>query len=160
MNKHKTDMKLSLVVVGVIILWFVAWTPYSIVALLGISGNEDKISPFGSMIPAVFCKASACIDPYVYSISHPRFRKEFSRLFLGRVGTIKRKTSMKASCYVCNPSVVQPSIIRKQTSGSEDSVKSRIKRSSNKMNAQSPFLIDEVERETNFSINMRDIDKY
>lgn len=56
LDKHKTDIKLSIVVSGVIILWFIAWTPYSIVALLGISGNEDKISPFGSMIPAVFCK--------------------------------------------------------------------------------------------------------
>lgn len=154
-DKHKTDKKLSLVVVGVIILWFVAWTPYSIVALLGISGNEDKISPFGSMIPAVFCKASACIDPYVYSISHPRFRKEFGRLFRGREGTFTRKTSTKTSYFVCNPSVVRPSIMRKQVRDDDGCV--RIKCSGNKMDIQNPLLKDEVKCETNYSANMKEL---
>lgn len=26
------------------------------------------------MIPAVACKAVACIDPWVYAISHPKYR--------------------------------------------------------------------------------------
>jgi hypothetical protein len=26
------------------------------------------------MVPAVCCKLVACFDPYVYAISHPRFR--------------------------------------------------------------------------------------
>ncbi|KAG4077086.1 hypothetical protein HA402_016073 [Bradysia odoriphaga] len=154
LDKHKTEKKLSLVVVGVIILWFVAWTPYSIVALLGISGNEDKISPFGSMIPAVFCKASACIDPYVYSISHPRFRKEFGRLFLGGVGTVRRRTSMKTS-FVCYPSTGHPSIIRKQT-GNDGDVVNKVK-FGNKKNVQNSILKDEVECETDFSTNMREL---
>lgn len=99
-EKNKTEIKLSMIVVGVIMLWFVAWTPYSIVALLGISGNEDKITPFGSMIPAVFCKASACINPYIYSITHPKFRFEFSRLCMGR----NQNSNFKSSYYKCNPS--------------------------------------------------------
>lgn len=45
-EKNKTEIKLSIIVVGVIVLWFVAWTPYSIVALLGISGNEDNTIGF------------------------------------------------------------------------------------------------------------------
>lgn len=83
-NKSKTELKLAAVVLGVIGLWFTAWTPYSIVALLGISGNKNKISQFGSMIPSLFCKTSACIDPYVYAVSHTRFRHEFGKMFLGR----------------------------------------------------------------------------
>lgn len=104
-DKNKTEIKLSIIVVGVIALWFVAWTPYSIVALLGISGNEDKITPLGSMIPAVFCKASACINPYIYSITHPKFRLEFSRLCMGR----NENYNFKTSYYKCNPSTVRKS---------------------------------------------------
>lgn len=100
-NRNKIEMKLSIIVVSVIILWFVAWTPYAIVALLGISGNEDKITPLVSMIPAVFCKASACINPYIYSITHPKFRSEFSRLCMGRNQNLNCKTSY----YKCNPSM-------------------------------------------------------
>lgn len=138
-------------------LWFVAWTPYAIVALLGISGNEDKITPFGSMIPAVFCKASACIDPYVYSICHPRFRKEFRRLFLGRGELDRRKTSMKTSYFVCNQSV-NPSIIRKHISN-DSSVVNSIKYPKNKVKVQSSFLENEVECETNFATQVSDLKK-
>lgn len=83
-NKSKTEIKLAAVILLVIGLWFLAWTPYSIVALLGISGNKNKISQFGSMIPSLFCKTSACIDPYIYAVTHRRFRLEFGKMFLGR----------------------------------------------------------------------------
>lgn len=148
MNKNKTDIKLSLVVVGVIVLWFVAWTPYSIIALLGISGNEDKITPLGSMIPAVFCKASACIDPYVYSISHPRFRKEFGRLFLGHDGIGRRKTSLKTSNFVTHAS--RATSIRHLPTDSI-SVMNSIRFPKNKITVQSTLVEDEVECETIFS---------
>lgn len=157
MDKHKTDIKLSIIVISVIILWFIAWTPYSVVALLGISGNEDKISPFGSMIPAVFCKASACIDPYVYSISHPRFRKEFGRLFMGRGGTDRRKTSMKTSYFVCNPSG-NPSI-RHKSNVNDSCVVNSIKYSKHKLKVQNSLLENQVECETNFSSKVKDFER-
>ncbi|KAJ6643343.1 Opsin, ultraviolet-sensitive [Pseudolycoriella hygida] len=158
LNKQKTDIKLSLIVISVVILWFVAWTPYSIVALLGISGNEDKISPLGSMIPAVFCKASACIDPYVYSISHPRFRNELGRLFLGRSEASRTRATMRTSMhntsYVGNQSR-NPSIIRKYTVHESNTVNNT---SLPKKNIQGPnvLLQNEVERETNFSAKIQE----
>lgn len=83
-NKNQTEIKVALIAFGVIALWFTAWTPYSIVALLGISNNEEWLTPLGSMIPAVFCKSAACIDPYVYALKHPRFQMEFKRFFMRR----------------------------------------------------------------------------
>lgn len=75
-SRNRIEHKLMIVVVNVIVLWFIAWTPYSIVALLGITGKKEYLTPWASMIPAVFCKASACINPYVYSMTHPQFKKE------------------------------------------------------------------------------------
>lgn len=83
-EKRRTEIRLAAMVIGVIGLWFLAWTPYAIVALLGIFGFHDLISPISSMIPALFCKSASCIDPYVYAVTHPRFRREITKLFLPR----------------------------------------------------------------------------
>lgn len=95
-DKNKTEIKLAVIVFMIIGLWFLAWTPYSIVALLGITGNEDKLTPLGSMIPAIFCKSSACIDPYIYAATHPRFRMEMRRLVLGEL-PIRRSSTMRST---------------------------------------------------------------
>ncbi|GAB0096250.1 Opsin [Sergentomyia squamirostris] len=81
-DRNKTEVKLAAVVFGVITLWFVAWTPYAIVALLGISKYRFHITPLGSMLPAFFCKAAACFNPYVYALTHPRFRQEMQRILM------------------------------------------------------------------------------
>lgn len=83
-DKNKTELRLAAIILYVIGLWFVAWSPYAVVALLGISGHEDKITPLSSMVPGVCCKAAACFDPYIYAMTHSRFRKEFGRVFRGR----------------------------------------------------------------------------
>ena len=33
------------------------------------------------MIPAIMAKTAACIDPYFYAVTHPRFRSELNKLF-------------------------------------------------------------------------------
>nr|XP_036218947.1 neuropeptide SIFamide receptor [Bactrocera oleae]XP_036218953.1 neuropeptide SIFamide receptor [Bactrocera oleae] len=95
-DKNKTEQKLALIVVGIIGLWFLAWTPYSIVAMMGVFGKQKYLTPLGSMIPALFCKTAACIDPYFYAATHPRFRMEFRRLWLGR-GNLRRTSTTRSS---------------------------------------------------------------
>lgn len=58
-----------------------AWTPYCLVSLIGILGYKDSISPLTSMIPAIMAKTAACIDPYLYAVTHPRFRTELEKMF-------------------------------------------------------------------------------
>ncbi|XP_067648464.1 uncharacterized protein Rh7 [Eurosta solidaginis] len=101
-DKNKTEQKLALIVVGIIGLWFLAWTPYSIVAMLGVFGKEEYLTPLGSMIPALFCKTAACVDPYFYAATHPRFRMEFGRLLWGR-GYLRR-SSTTPSTYLTRSS--------------------------------------------------------
>lgn len=79
-DKNKVEMKVALVVIGIVGLWFLAWTPYAVVALLGISNNHDYLTPLGSMIPAVFCKTSAVMNPLIYAVNHPRYKKELHRM--------------------------------------------------------------------------------
>jgi len=79
-EKRKTEIRLGYVVVGVIMLWFVSWTPYAMVALLGVFDRKEYITPLSSMIPAVLCKAASCMDPWIYAITHPRFKNELTKL--------------------------------------------------------------------------------
>lgn len=90
-EKRRTEIRLAGMVIGVIGLWFIAWTPYAIVALLGIFGFHHLISPLGSMIPALFCKSASCIDPYIYAVTHPRFRREIRKLFLSQKGRMSQR---------------------------------------------------------------------
>ena len=60
-------------------MWIVAWSPYSVVSLIGISGHADLLTPLSSMLPALFAKSAACIDPFIYSLNHPKIRHEIIR---------------------------------------------------------------------------------
>ncbi|KAG5677936.1 hypothetical protein PVAND_007650 [Polypedilum vanderplanki] len=80
-EKNRTEVRLAFIVISIVGLWCAAWTPYCIVALMGISGYIDNITPLASMIPAITAKFAACIDPYLYAMTHPRFRKELEKIF-------------------------------------------------------------------------------
>ncbi|XP_058458646.1 opsin, ultraviolet-sensitive isoform X2 [Malaya genurostris] len=80
-NKNKTEIKLASVVIGIIGLWFIAWTPYAVVAMMGVFGYESMLTPAISMIPGMFTKIASCIDPYFYAMNHPRYRQELRRMF-------------------------------------------------------------------------------
>ncbi|KAM8709065.1 hypothetical protein ACLKA7_015956 [Drosophila subpalustris] len=95
-DKAKTEQKLTCIVAAIIGLWFIAWSPYAIVAMMGVFGLEQHITPLGSMIPALFCKTAACIDPYLYAATHPRFRVEVRLLFYGR-GALRRVSTTRSS---------------------------------------------------------------
>lgn len=95
-DKAKTEQKLTFIVAAIIGLWFIAWSPYAIVAMMGVFGLEHHITPLGSMIPALFCKTAACVDPYLYAATHPRFRVEVRMLIYGR-GVLRRMSTTRSS---------------------------------------------------------------
>jgi len=60
-------------------MWMISWTPYAFVALLGISGNQTRLTPGMTMFPALFAKFSACVNPIIYTLTHPKIKKEILR---------------------------------------------------------------------------------
>lgn len=90
-DKRRTEVRLAVVAAVVVGLWFMAWTPYAVVALMGVSGRPP--GPLASMVPALFCKTASCLDPYVYAVTHPRFRRELGKLCgpCGRAGIATRR---------------------------------------------------------------------
>ncbi|XP_023230010.1 opsin-3-like [Centruroides sculpturatus] len=79
-KKYSTEIRLAKIAFGLISLWFVAWTPYAIVALIGAFFDRKLLTPLSSMIPALFCKSASVVDPFIYGLTHPKFKIEIKRL--------------------------------------------------------------------------------
>nr|ACH56537.1 putative ultraviolet I opsin [Thermonectus marmoratus] len=73
------EIRIAKAAITVCFLFVLSWTPYAVMALIGAFGDKSLLTPGVTMIPALTCKLVACIDPYVYAISHPRYRIELNK---------------------------------------------------------------------------------
>jgi r-opsin len=73
-GSQSVEMRIAKACFTIFFLYVCAWTPYAIVALIGAFGDRALLTPVVTMIPAVACKIVSCLDPWVYAISHPRYR--------------------------------------------------------------------------------------
>nr|QWV42618.1 ultraviolet sensitive opsin 1 [Tychius meliloti] len=78
-NSESAEMRIAKAAITICSLFVLSWTPYAVGALIGAFGDQSLLTPGVSMIPAVCCKLVACIDPYIYALSHPRFRLELQK---------------------------------------------------------------------------------
>lgn len=62
-------------------LWFTAWTPYLTIAWAGILTDGARLTPLATIWGSVFAKASACYNPLIYAISHPKYRAALFKKF-------------------------------------------------------------------------------
>ncbi|XP_054716018.1 opsin Rh3-like [Uloborus diversus] len=81
LNNSSAEVKIAKTAFGLILLFLFSWIPYITVAFIAsFSDPKDRmITPLLSMIPAMTLKASACFDPFVYAISHPKYRMELQK---------------------------------------------------------------------------------
>nr|APY20617.1 ultraviolet sensitive opsin 2 [Lepicerus sp. CRS-2017] len=70
------EVRIAKAAITVCFLFVASWTPYAVLALIGAFGDKSLLTPGITMIPALTCKLVACIDPFIYAISHPRYRIE------------------------------------------------------------------------------------
>jgi len=52
-----------------VVLYIVSWLPYTIVALFGILGLSDLVTPYSAEIPVLLAKTSAVWNPIVYALT-------------------------------------------------------------------------------------------
>jgi r-opsin len=72
---QSVEIRIAKAAFTIFFMFVCAWTPYAVVALIGAFGNRKLLTPLVTMIPAVFCKIVSCLDPWIYAISHPRYRQ-------------------------------------------------------------------------------------
>nr|ALB48857.1 UV opsin [Photinus tenuicinctus] len=78
-HSQSVEIKIAKVAIMVCFLFVASWTPYAVLALIGAFGDQSLLTPGVTMIPALACKFVACLDPYVYALSHPRYRMELQK---------------------------------------------------------------------------------
>nr|QWV42721.1 ultraviolet sensitive opsin [Mimemodes sp. CRS 2021] len=78
-HSQSAEIRIAKAAITICFLFVASWTPYAVLALIGAFGDQNLLTPGVSMIPALNCKLVACIDPYVYAISHPKYRIELQK---------------------------------------------------------------------------------
>nr|WCQ76398.1 ultraviolet sensitive opsin 2 [Heterocerus fenestratus] len=78
-SAQSAEIRIAKVAITICFLFVASWTPYAVLALIGAFGDHSLLTPGVTMIPACACKFVACLDPYVYALSHPRYRVELQK---------------------------------------------------------------------------------
>lgn len=78
-ERLRTEWRLAKVTLGVILLFVISWSPYSVVALTATAGYAHLLTPYMNSVPAVIAKASAIHNPIIYAITHPKYRAAIGR---------------------------------------------------------------------------------
>lgn len=76
----KYEYRTARVSLIVILVFCISWTPYAIIALIGSFGDSSKVTRLSAGIPCFIAKFSTVINPVIYSLLHPHFRKKLVNL--------------------------------------------------------------------------------
>ncbi|GAU92194.1 hypothetical protein RvY_04307 [Ramazzottius varieornatus] len=66
------DVKAATTCAIIVVLFVLAWGPYTVVALIGIWGDQSLVTPYSNALPVLFCKTSAVYNPVVYALMNER----------------------------------------------------------------------------------------
>ena len=62
------EKKLSQRLLGIILIWFIGWTPFAFVAITQLLGYGTKISKLVSVFAMISCKLSSVMNAYIYGM--------------------------------------------------------------------------------------------
>ena len=74
-NQVSAEIRIAKVSITNVTLWFIAWSPFAIVCMLGTWGDTSKITPYICELPVILAKTSCAYNPIIYALSHPKFRE-------------------------------------------------------------------------------------
>ncbi|XP_013192484.2 parapinopsin [Amyelois transitella] len=77
----RAEAKATAMVFVMIVAFTVAWTPYSLFALMEQFASDGIVSPGAGVIPALVAKSSICYDPLIYVGMNTQFRQSIKRIF-------------------------------------------------------------------------------
>lgn len=73
-DAQSAEIRVAKVAMINISLWVAMWTPYASIVLQGAVGNQEKITPLVTILPALIAKSASIANPIIYAISHPKYR--------------------------------------------------------------------------------------
>nr|QIW86033.1 opsin M5 [Neogonodactylus oerstedii] len=76
---QRAEIRITKAAIMNIMLWVCCWTPYATIAVTGVLGDRTVITPLLTILPALLAKSLSCFNPFVYAISHPKFRQAITQ---------------------------------------------------------------------------------
>ena len=70
-SRMNVELKTARTAALAVLVYTISWTPYAVVAMIGMFGNVGLLTPLASQIPMMFAKASCIYNPFLYTLSHP-----------------------------------------------------------------------------------------
>ncbi|XP_042242661.1 compound eye opsin BCRH1-like isoform X1 [Homarus americanus] len=74
-DNQRAEIRIAKTAIANVSLWLTCWTPYAAITIQGVLGHHENITPLVTMLPALLAKSASCYNPFVYAISHPKFRQ-------------------------------------------------------------------------------------
>ncbi|GFY68782.1 rhodopsin [Trichonephila inaurata madagascariensis] len=99
-NQKILEIKLTKISFALVSMWTISWTPYAVVALLGLFSDRSLLTPFGSMLPALICKLSSVLDPFIYGLSNRQFKEELGKKLLTICKSRKLRNQQQVSSLI------------------------------------------------------------
>lgn len=96
--KQSAEIRIAKVAMINITLWVIAWTPFAVICLIGITGDQKLLTPLVSTLPILFAKTSCVYNPLIYAISHPKFRQVKC---LRQPSTIRKSQKIISTYLIC-----------------------------------------------------------
>ena len=93
----KAEMRTALIIIGLVVLFIVAWLPYAVVAMIGLFGNQASLTPYVSSVAGLFAKTSTVYNPIVYALIHPKFKRKLKSYLLTEHETLKTSSKHSSS---------------------------------------------------------------
>nr|QIW86034.1 opsin M6 [Neogonodactylus oerstedii] len=72
---QRAEIRITKTAIMNVMLWVCCWTPYATIAVKGVLGDRSDITPLVTILPALLAKSLSCFNPFVYAISHPKYRQ-------------------------------------------------------------------------------------
>ncbi len=74
-NAESAEVRIAKVAVTNVSLWVCIWSPYAVVVMIAAFGDRSVVSPMVSQIPSFCAKLASVLNPFVFALSHPKFRE-------------------------------------------------------------------------------------
>ncbi|GFS28861.1 opsin, ultraviolet-sensitive [Nephila pilipes] len=79
-NQRRIEVRLIKLCGILILIWTASWTPYAMMALIGVFTDRSLLTPFISMLPGLTCKLASVFDPFVYGLLNSQFKNELVKI--------------------------------------------------------------------------------
>ena len=72
---ESAEVRIAKVAITNVTLWICIWTPYAVVVMIAAFGDRNMVTPMVSQLPSFCSKLASVLNPFVFAISHPKFRE-------------------------------------------------------------------------------------